>query len=179
MTTSLGTVELEDAVIRLLQDAMSSANSTNGSDNNGNSGSGSMSNPGSGGGRQAYEFFAFLLWYLLLVLCCLIPTCCAYRRRRQLEARLSEQQDNYDNLQQQNLVFLNNLTQRQNANEALWQEHRCQLVAKAIEDTTMVGFAICMTGDYSLEFCERACRYVAILPTGLLDTHLFLMLHLV
>jgi hypothetical protein len=159
--------ELQDIMMRLLQDM---SNSTG----DGNAGLGPMSNGGSGTGRQAYEFFAFLLWYLLLVLCCLIPTCCAYRRRRLLEARLSQQQENYDsNLQQQNLVFLNNLTQRQNANEAQWREHRCQLVTKAVEDTTMVGFVNLTSNDSRgvliAELCdsfstEYSCNHLHLLP---------------
>jgi hypothetical protein len=64
-------------------------------------------------GRQAYEFVAFLLWYLFLVLCCLLPTCCAYRRRRSMEARLVQQQANFDQIHQQNVFILSNLHLRQ------------------------------------------------------------------
>ena len=107
--TTLGTVEV---VSRFLSRPVFNGtvpDGLGGSDSAG--GGGEASNNHSG--REAYEFVAFLLWYLFLVLCCVLPTCCAYRRRRLMEARLAQQQANFDQIHQQNVFILSNLHLRQ------------------------------------------------------------------
>mmetsp|Transcript_1828 Transcript_1828/g.4372 ORF Transcript_1828/g.4372 Transcript_1828/m.4372 type:complete len:446 (-) Transcript_1828:198-1535(-) len=52
----------------------------------------SAADRGDGGGRDSYEFIAFILWYFAMILFCIVPTCCAYRRRRRLSRELLTRQ---------------------------------------------------------------------------------------
>jgi hypothetical protein len=132
-------------------------NNSNNSNNYGNNNPSSSTNGAmiggrgvgdDGTGRQAYEFVAFLLWYLFLVLCCLLPTCCAYRRRRLMEARLVQQQANFDQIHQQNVFILSNLHLRQggmiggvrldmDSEEA--RAERTKRITAALKSTTFVS----------------------------------------
>ena len=108
-------------------------------------------------GREAYEFVAFLLWYLFLVLCCVLPTCCAYRRRRLMEARLAQQQANFDQIHQQNVFILSNLHLRQaggamgagglrldlDSDEA--RAERTKRISAALKPTTFVSHRMAQT----------------------------------
>jgi hypothetical protein len=93
----------------------------------------------SDGGRDAYEFVAFLLWYLFLVLCCVIPTCCAYRRRRMVEARLAQQQASVSRIERQNIYILSSLTQHGQQNSERIREERRTKITEKLKDTTMVS----------------------------------------
>lgn len=92
-------------------------------------------------GNDAYEFVAFLLWYIFLVLCCIVPTCFAYRRRRLLEARIQQQQENMNRLQQSDIIVFSNFQQHQQQywpNEEVLQSARAQAITKVLLKTTMV-----------------------------------------
>ena len=95
--------------------------------------------------EDAYEFVAFLLWYLFLVLCCVLPTCCAYRRRRLMEARIQQQQANYDQIQQHNLLILSNLHVRHSSRFDLDSEEarieRTKRITAALKPTTFVSIS--------------------------------------
>jgi len=100
-------------------------------------GSNSTQNGSDDGGRDAYEFVAFLLWYIFLVLCCIIPTCCAYRRRRLIEARIAQHQAGLARLQPSNIFFLSSLQSRREGEEV--QAERTQLLHEKLKATTMVS----------------------------------------
>ena len=89
--------------------------------------------------REAYEFVAFLLWYLFLVVCCVLPTCCAYRRRRLMEARIAQQQANFDHLHQQNILILSNLRFRPDMNGEEARAERTKRITEALQLTTFVS----------------------------------------
>jgi hypothetical protein len=93
------------------------------------------------GGRDAYEFVAFLLWYLFLVLCCVIPTCCAYRRRRLVEARIAEQQASVSRIERQNLFILSSLRHSPHNSEQI-RELRSTKITEQLKETTMVSTTI-------------------------------------
>lgn len=91
-----------------------------------------------GGGRDAYEFVAFLLWYLFLVLCCVIPTCCAYRRRRLVEARLAQQQASVSRIERQNIFILSSLRQHNQQNTEQIRQERAEKITEKLKETTML-----------------------------------------
>jgi len=93
-----------------------------------------------GGGRDTYEFIAFLLWYSALVLCCIVPTYCGYRRRRQNDVRMAQQEQNINRWQTQaaNMYAVAGL--RQDSEQI--QAHRTAHLEKELKLTTMVSFDI-------------------------------------
>ena len=118
--------------LRLLQSSYNDTNNPFQQDNN-------TSPPDNSHGRDAYEFVAFLLWYLFLVVCCVLPTCCAYRRRRLMEARIAQQQANFDQLHQQNVFILSNLHLRPDLDGEEAREERTKRITEALKVTTFVS----------------------------------------
>lgn len=113
------------------------------SSSSGNTDQDGNSNHSDDDGRDTYEFVAFLLWYLFLVICCVLPTCFAYRRRRIVEARMAQQQANFDRLRQQNVILLSNLSPDQMYfidNEEVKAERTRRITAE-LESTTFVSIA--------------------------------------